>query len=497
MQNDLAGELVSPQLDLLMECYGWQGNELQFLGSLRPEGLRPEELNLQENGIRIIIGEGINAEVAFELFELPDLPDIYPIGSENDWGGDILMKPLQIRAISSVSSEIPEYILDMTTDPNICGEHLPSDAQNFLGQVLYCFPYPEYDLNKGATMPQPYLVWHNRSGEIWGFKAETVCLGGINEECKSYPELLDLAEETGGQVGFDVISMGGGISTIWQVTEADLTMFVVPPLPCTGDTQFSVRLWYQPGNEGLGVYSSQETQIGKGIHLKTEKYYGPISNWVTIPCKPSNESKEEEVQYLEISFRELSTRALDDGGDDYINIDEDVELYGYFRVKAPSMGHWFETPCLFDWASSCDEPMWTGSRRYLLVADWEEDEDENLLRMGPAPHHYPDHELKYLELCQATSKYSCKYDGQATSYKTNNNKLRVFVKEGDALTFEMMLVDHDSLSDDDVVCVGSFMTPSKSLSEWGNIDDYYVIHGDMTDSGACDVDFMVKAVYGP
>ncbi len=62
----------------------------------------------------------------------------------------------------------------------------------------------------------------------------------------------------------------------------------------------------------------------------------------------------------------------------------------------------------------------------------------------------------------------------------------------------MMLVDHDSLSDDDVVCIGTLMTPSKSLSEWGNIiDDYYIIHGDVTDSGACNVDIRVKAVYGP
>jgi hypothetical protein len=73
----------------------------------------------------------------------------------------------------------------------------------------------------------------------------------------------------------------------------------------------------------------------------------------------------------------------------------------------------------------------------------------------------------------------------------------VFVKEGDALTLEMMLVDHDSLSDDDVVCIGTTMIPGKSLSEWRLIDDFYEILGEETDSGACEVDIKVKAVYGP
>jgi hypothetical protein len=491
---------------LFIECWGWEGSELQYLGKLGKEGISP-----QENGSQNIMGEGIVAEVVYEINKLPDLGYFYPMGLENNWVGDSqtgsginLVKDvfLHMGAITGTSPEIPRVYLDQTTDREICGQHLPPDAQNIFGQLLYCFPYPAYDPDKGGATDQPYLVWD------FDF-FEPNCIGSMSEECKTYWELLELAEETGGQVGFTITSLRGGIKNVWNVTEPDLTMFVVPPLPCIGGAEYSVRMWYQPGNEGVGVSASpgdQISKIGEGGLSPAEVHYGPYSNWVTIPCNSSNIPTAtiiEQIQYVEIDFQTLSFSGLDDGDKDNNEFvsdaqTQDVELYGYFRVKAPAMGHWEEEPCMF---GGCDdeEPFWAGTRRYLLVTDWEEDENLFVVKEGsPGDYGSAFFYLDSEKLCPSTTKYSCTYEGQDVSYDYDNNFLRVFVKEGDALTFDVMLVDYDELSDDDVVCVGTKMTPSKSLSEWSSIDDaQFTIYGESTDSGSCTVVITVTAVMGP
>jgi len=76
------------------------------------------------------------------------------------------------------------------------------------------------------------------------------------------------------------------------------------------------------------------------------------------------------------------------------------------------------------------------------------------------------------------NKFGCKYEGQDSSYKRNNNTIRVFVTEGDALKLEVRLVDYDELSDDDDVCIINQMTPSRTLEQWASIsDEEYFIEG--------------------
>jgi hypothetical protein len=459
-----------------------------FLGSLGYEGLEP-----RVNDNQIIPGEGISAEVALVTSSLLGLEDLYPIKTKNKQIGEVQLNFDQLKmlkALSATSLEVPRVYLSLTIDPEICGKHLPPDAQNFLGQLLYCFPYPEHDPNLGETTPQPYLVWD------FDF-FEPTCVGGVGEQCKSYRELLGLAEETDGQVGFDVQSISGGVINTWKVTEPDLTMFVAPTLKCLGDSQFSVRMWYRQGTEGSEQNTYQNLETGK---FEDIVFYGPYSNAVNTPCDSSVDLERASIypakiptQYLEITFIRVFFYNLDDGdlnewfAEKYL---QQVELYGYFRVTAPSMGQWEE-----GW----DGPSWVGSRRYLLVADWEEDYIGNLLVVEEKKLGLTESDLQSEYLCLAKYKYSCIYEGQATSYKYDNNTIKVFVREGDALTFDMMLVDYDELSGDDLVCVGTIMTPSISLSEWEELGTVvrYEIDGRMTGSGRCDVEIIVKSVYGP
>jgi len=500
MQNDLAGEAASPQLGLFMECWGWQEGGLQYLGSLGPEGLDP-----LATGMQLILGEGISAEITSDIFRLPWLEGLYPIRAEIRKIGELQLDSDQLKmftALHSTSLEVPRVYLSLTTDPELCGDHLPPDAQNFLGQLLYCFPYPYYDPTKGSTIPQPYLVWD------FDF-FEPNCLGGVSEQCKNYWELLDLAEETGGQVGFDIKSVSEGKINDWKVTEPDLTMFVAPPLTCIGDSKFSVRLWYKPGKEGEAEYKSELLKIGKHEEMV---FYGPYSNEVSIPCDSSVKldiSSFEPIkiprQYLEITFEELEFTGIDDGDtsgvESYFNgyYKEDYEMYGYFRVTAPSMGHWEYWPCFFPEFGNCNyEPFWTGTRSYLNVGDWEG--GDQYLEVGGYGSWLPTGETSLAsdELCISSSKHSCKYNGLPTSYQKGNNSLRVFVSKGDALLVEVMLMDYDEISGDDLVCNGSELITVEIFSDWEKYsgNGQFEIQGDSS-NGVCFVRYTVESVSGP
>jgi hypothetical protein len=74
----------------------------------------------------------------------------------------------------------------------------------------------------------------------------------------------------------------------------------------------------------------------------------------------------------------------------------------------------------------------------------------------------------------------------------------VYVTHLDALKLQVMLVDYDEGSDDDVACVGTKLVPSKTLDEWSSLDSaHYTIHGEATDSGDCTVQVYISAVGAP
>jgi hypothetical protein len=483
--DGLGEEQAVPEMSLFMECWGWEGNDLQHLGKLETTHIQP-----QENGIQNIPGEGISGQLKFEIEPNSFMDSFFDI--QFDIEGDLPVHLNQIGKLKATSPEIPRVYLSHTTDFELCMQHAPSDGN----KLSRCFNYLEANQDDGGNSPQPFLVWD------FDFM-EPNCVGGVGEQCKTYWELLNMAAENGGQVGFNIIGLQDGKKYNWNVTVPNQTMFVVPPLTCLGGTEFSVRMWYRPGNKGVEVSASpgdQISEIGEFEPNFAEILYGPYSNWVSVPCSLYNlpgMSVIEQIQYLDITFESVEFFDLDDDDMGF----QEVELYGYFRVNAPAMGHWYEEQCFFPEFGGCDNTIlgttpWVGTRRYLNLAYWEVDTVSNpgtggLQVFGNDSYNLSDHYL-----CQSDSKYSY-YANQSTAWKKDNNTIRVFVKDGDALSFEVFLRDYDELSANDTICIDTILTASKSLSQWSGIDSSYTIHTPTGVSGGCKVNISVIAVGDP
>jgi hypothetical protein len=511
---------TTPRFGIFMECWGWQNGILVELGDFLVEEINPEFF-----GSQIVPGEGLSAEVEFKPVEIVGQPS-YP---EAPVGSDLVPKGSQPLIETSISPVIPHVYLHQTIDPDVCGQYLPPHAQNPAGQAQYCFVYPQFDPNQGGVGTQPYL-W-------WDFGSPLSCLAGSGENCSSYAELLAQVEETGGVVGFDVTSVSNAGVFKWAVTEPFLKAFVVPPLNCTGSADYTVRMWYKPGFQSQDVLITEDqpailpdvngvvTELDSLYPVIEDIYYGMQSNVVSVPCKPIVQTAEL-IQFLDVTFKSLELHDLDDGESD----PQDVEVYGYLRVVAPSMAQEAEDPCAYALPGLCDEddePMKIYSRRYLNLAEWDNqystcpDEvkkaligDILVIATGgwfvPSPFWYDyentmepgcthtffeaNFDLSSVRMCQATTKYECKLEGTPTSYAFHNNTLRVTVDGGDALTLEVKLVDWDDASANDLVCEGAVITPSKSLAEWANTHDTYTIITSTTDSGQCNVEVEINAV---
>lgn len=105
------------------------------------------------------------------------------------------------------------------------------------------------------------------------------------------------------------------------------------------------------------------------------------------------------------------------------------------------------------------------------------------------------YDLSDWEVCQSTNQYGCLYEGQETQYKKNNNTIRVFVKEGDALKVNIHFIDYDEASGDDWVCYAWDVIPSRSLEEWGLVQDEPIsLSSKLDTSGRCTVEGVLNAV---
>ncbi len=473
---------------LLLECWGWQGGALSKLGEIITGELQPDL-----TGKQVLIGIGITAKLVIKSEAASDGGAIFPVGDIGipDLPHVISTGLIALPPLNPLDPDLPKATLALTYDREVCGQYIPPEAQNLLGKTLFCFPYPDYDPDQGAKSFQPYLVW--------GFDFEPVCIGGTGENCKTYWELLAMAEETGGEVGFTILGMTGGKKMVWNVTEPNLTMFVVPPQSCLGETDYSVRLWYRPGKEGIAVSVSpgdQISQVGEFEFTPAEIHYGPYSNWVSIPClspdllTASMIEEPEEVAYLDVNFVSFDLTSVDDGDSGA----QHVELYGYFRVKAPSMGHWETENCFTEWAGNCNhEPYWTNQYRYLNLADWETTYHVTEVYGGFNRYESGTYQLAEELVCPSDSKYNCRLNGQDTYFKYDNNRLRIMVKDQDVLKFQVMLIDYDEASDNDVQCEASFSSAPLVLYNILHFPDHEWSPFLVDDYTGCRVDAIISA----
>jgi hypothetical protein len=451
-------------MDLILECWGWGEGNLQFLGNVFVE-----DLELEYFGSKVVPGNQLQAEVTINQVGIKDQLEFFPTDEENYFGSEFSQQVPNYPE-TFLHPEIPGIVLSTITSPEKCLGHLPPGEQNSTGQNKYCWSYQEYLSGESA---QPFLVWYHQTGSFIDF----TCFGGP-EVCKTYDELLALADQTGGAVGIDLKAITDIGTYNFTVTEPHLSMFVVPPFSCT-EMEFIGRMWYQPGLKNKihqeGVQVSQP-----------DIQYGPWSNWAHVPCAPAE--YQEPFKRINVTFKTLGLSNTDDGGD--IN---SLEIYGYFRVTAPAMG--YEVPNKFN----PSDTITLGTRRYFNLATWDEQggecpDDNHDWFTSPGSGCPPivfngSYDLSAFELCHGTSKKYCD-----TGFMTNNNTQEVLVNEGDSLAIEVKIMDWDDASANDLVCEGAIITPSKSLSDWANThNDTYSLVTSTTDSGQCTVQIVLNS----
>jgi hypothetical protein len=338
---------------------------------------------------------------------------------------------------------MPKLYPLVTHNPEVCKSHLPPPFQNLLGQGMFCWPYPGFDIGNQGANPQPYFVWNPTKH----------CLKGFGEPpCKHYPYWISFAADLGHEVGFNIYDQNNKGFYIHQVTAPELFSFVIPPVPCSGMRDFWVQMWYYDGTSLLPTY-------------------GPPSPKFSIACP----YKLGPSMALDIRFDMLRLYNVDDGEGGL----QDVEVYGYLRASSGTMTRYLNLATWNQQASSCPD-------------------DTISLSLGtggalgcPKTFTSGHYNLDDTTLCESKSYNNCSQSG----WETNNNTIRLIIEESDSLTLKVKIVDWDDNSDNDLVCQGTFQIPSQSIFEWHKvIKQPFTIIGSLTDSGECRIEGVMNAV---
>jgi hypothetical protein len=435
-----------------MECWGWYGTDLQFLGSLKYNDGAPTL------GEATAIGGNLKADLVFEQLD----------GHTPGFGfGEVSAElAADINDIAFKYIFPPDMVppaAKVTYDPEECTSHLMPDAQNLLGTILFCFPYPGFHGGFAeGNNPQPYLVWNFFKYCNLGYGTEKE--GG---PCHSYDYWLQYAADNNGKVSFYVNDYSSEGHQQWKVSAPQLTMLNIPPNGCNGTRTFSVQM----------VYEQDSLQ-----------QYSPVSNPFTINCpKPVGN-----VVTLDFTFENMSLNNQDDGDSGT----QTVELFGYFQVQAPSsqlgnnnflkMGAWDEqwSDCPDDTDAFVSNPPGSCTQRFTNGS----------------------HNLFNVPLCKSSdytedSEYHCymHFGNSAVqdSYHAPNNTLRVEVQDGDSIKLWVILHDWDDASANDLTCWGYSDLGSKSIFEWDAIDGAgfsIVAFGDVNSGGSCSISGTIHVV---
>ena len=428
-------------LTFYLDCWGWQGGSLVYLGNFS-QTLNPD----QEDKVEVS-SDGLSAVAAITK-GIGGLPEFYPMGGNgnNNYGLAASDDAMQIHQIppwfqkSTIDPEMPIPIPYITYDPNLCKSHLPPPFQNEFGQFLFCTPFPGFDLGDEGVNPQPYFVW----------KMSNKCLNGSGDPfCKPYIYWLSLAADVGGEVGFKIYDSNPEGFHIYDVNAPEHFSLVIPPVPCSGTRLLWVQMWYYDGSSLLPTY-------------------GPPSAKYIVDCT----EKIKTTMVLELLFDAILLSNVDDGE----SAPQDVEVYGYIKASTESQ----------NW--------------YLNFAPWNEQAsgcpDESFGNLGTSggmscPKLFNDgiYDLADVALSLADS-----YDPWYEDYKFDNNTLLLSIEEYDSLTLSVKLVDWDDGSANDLVCQGNFQIQSQSIFDWYKVKDQkFGITGSLTDSGYCQIKGMMNA----
>jgi len=304
--TDLDGQPVIQNIDLMMECWGWAGAELQFLGQFS------ERIALDGPGSLNIPTEGFTIDINLEIANLLDQPVMYPLGGEDD---DVFMD-LQIyedilKYYKLINAQMGQVYAYPTLHLDECTGHLGAPWMSKLQKLAHCAPYPGFDTGAQGVNPQPYLVWF----------PEGKCLAG--KDCLTYEELQGMAYKAGGNVGFSITDSSSAGFYTWNVDIPQATSFVIPPLKCEGTRTFWVQMWFR-------MYGNT--------------FWGPLSQPAELDCFEKLEKTE-----LQVTFETLHIGHADDNDIG----EEDLEIFGYFFAKSSVDFEYLVRGEFSDWHENC------------------------------------------------------------------------------------------------------------------------------------------------
>lgn len=468
------------QIGGFMECWNWQDGGLQELGSFEFIPTGDDALGQYE-----AIDDG---EMLMKMTPSYELGPSWPLmGTDLEASAGIDLDSIEYMYRPDMSTPY----LSQTTNRLECAQHLPlaDDAS------LHCL--------EEATEYAPYLLWSTDS-------SQPTCIGAPVYECKSYADFLDLADENGGSVWFNVHDVSSAGEHVWTVSARNALALTAPALQCSGTRTFWVQMLYQPGDEALVAGEATNDFVLQDIEAvalgETEdsgRILSPLyfesraSNAVSVPCPPP---PLEQVP-LNVTFSSLNSSRISDFDATYTITD--LEIFGYLRIEAPALGH-VETLDPF-FPGSDPQTVLLGARRYINIAKWNEQHSDcadDASQTFSTPEQgctqtiqFSTYPIADWYTCRSSSKHSCRRpDRTPTSFMKGNDTVFAIVEEGDAVTIEVKFIDWDDGSDNDLYCEDSIVLAGRPLEEWAEMEDHPFTLSDSTDSGDCLIEGTISAL---
>jgi len=448
LSMSLPEEIPNPEEDInpmtfYLDCWGWQGGSLKFLGAFT------ETLGPNQKGEVQVGSDGVSAALTLNLKELPNEPEFYPMGGASSAQLGIYEEeglteiPFLLQDIP-IEVSMPFISAFITNDPASCQDHLAPKYQNENSMTFFCEPSPGFNYGPNGANPQPYFNWDPN--------AIPRCPNGQGPQCKDYYYWLSLAADLGHEVGFNVYDYNSKGFYIKSVTSPEKFNYTIPPKPCSGTREIWVQMWYYDGTSFLPTY-------------------GPPSSKASIPCPVALGPK----MFLDVRFDQLVFTGIEDDE----SAPQDVEAFGYLRASSETMTRYLNLATWQSFGSFCpDEEGFINN--------------QNSSQAG-CPISFMDgiHSLSDQPLCRSKRYYSCSESG----WDLNNNTLRLIIEDGDSLTLSAKILDQDSAAASDLVCEGTIQFPGQKTLEWHEMkDQVFMIQGSSTNSGTCHIFVTLNAV---
>ncbi len=421
--NGLDGRTGFTQLHLTFECWGWSGGSLKFLGKVQftdPDLSLPGIHSSGDGSLHISLNTGDGSKVPFG-YTLPPQ-----------------------------DANMPFVTAWLTYDPNVCKSHLPADAQNDFGAVLFCSPYPGYTIGANSADPQPYLVWT---------VLEHTCQAGFNDKCATLADLQADAKKYNGKAYFILHQESKLAGDDYSLPVAS-TEYVMPMENCPSDFTATIQLNFLSSKGWV---------------------FGPESNVVTIPCKqPLGDSVP-----INVTFDSITLNNVQDGDSGV----QTVELYGLFRASTPS--GFYEQRTLGQWASNIRDA--DGCPNENLFQSFNTNGLGGLGCLGSFTNGTTS--LANVEMCASDTTGVCFISSTNTNtdFKTDNNTITVNVTSGDFISLKTWIMDYDAASADDLVCQSTTATVPHNFFEWASISPQKLsLSSPDFGSGSCTINVIVS-----